>query len=64
VLLFELFPAVLAIISVLVGIGLYVAERRARNAGIDDSRPIGSRPDATEDQRKERPSRGRPSMRS
>jgi len=63
VLLFELFPAFMAIVSVIVGVWLYVTERRARNAGVDDARPIGSRPEVTPEQAKEKPAQGRPIMR-
>jgi hypothetical protein len=63
VLLFELFPAFLAFVSVFVGIWLYMAERRARSAGVDDARPIGSRPEVTPEQAEEKPGQGRPIMR-
>ena len=62
-LLFELFPAFIALVSVIVGIALYVSERRARDAGIDDAGPVGSRPEVTPDQAVETPNVGRPSMR-
>ena len=62
-LLFEFFPAFIALVSVLVGIALYVADRRSREQGIDDHRPVGSRPDVTPEQEAEKPNRGRPSMR-
>jgi hypothetical protein len=62
-LLFELFPAFIAVVSVIVGVWLYVTERRARAEGVDDAGPVGSRPDHTPDQAAHRPSTRRPSMR-
>jgi len=63
VLFFELFPAFVALVSVIVGVVLYMAERRARHAGIDDAGPKGSRPEVTPEQAAEKPNIGRPSMR-
>jgi hypothetical protein len=64
VLFFEFFPAFLAMVSVAVGVALYVAERRAKRAGIDDARPVGSTPEVSPEQAAERPAGGRPSMRA
>lgn len=61
-LLFELFPAFVAVVSIVVGVSLYLAERRARDEGIDDRRPIGSRPEVLPGQELEKPNSGRPSM--
>ena len=36
-LLFEFFPAFIALVSVIVGVALYMAERRARAQGINDA---------------------------
>ncbi len=62
-LLFELFPAFIALVSVIVGVVLYLRERRARQEGINDAAPVGSRPEATPEQEAEKPNAGRPSMR-
>ncbi len=63
-LLFELFPAFVALVCAFVGVWLYVSEKRARAAGIDDSAPVGSRPDVTPEQAAEKPNAGRPSMKA
>jgi hypothetical protein len=62
-LLFEFFPAFIALVSVIVGVVLYVAERRARAQGVEDAGPVGSRPQFTPEQAAEKPRTSRPSMR-
>jgi len=63
VLLFEFFPAVVALVGAGVAVWLYVSERRARLEGVDDRAPVGSTPVVTPEQRAQKPNQGRPSMR-
>ena len=64
-LFFELFPAFVAVVSIGVGLWLFLVERRARqNPAEPPPRRVTSRPEVTDDVRARRPGSGRPSMRS
>jgi hypothetical protein len=63
VLLFEFFPALVALVGAGVAVWLYARERRARREGVDDRTPVGSTPVVTPEQMAEKANQGRPSMR-
>jgi hypothetical protein len=60
VLFFELFPAFMALVSIAIGVGLYVSNRRARNDPPDPVVTV-TRPPA-DGAASRAPARGRPSM--